>query len=55
VVYELSDRRRPGASALLEFYDTVRRAAVLLRERGLIVTVHGRGTYVTEQPPQASG
>jgi GntR family transcriptional regulator len=27
-------------------YDTVRRAAVLLRERGLIVTVHGRGTYV---------
>src|SRR5579872_7144776 len=35
-------------------YDTVRRAAVLLRERGLIVTVHGRGTYVTEPPPQAS-
>jgi GntR family transcriptional regulator len=27
-------------------YDTVRRAAVLLRERRLIVTVHGRGTYV---------
>ena len=27
-------------------YDTIRRAAVLLRERGLIVTVHGRGTYV---------
>jgi GntR family transcriptional regulator len=27
-------------------YDTLRRAAVLLRERGLIVTVHGRGTYV---------
>ena len=26
--------------------DNVRRAAVLLRERGLIVTVHGRGTYV---------
>jgi DNA-binding GntR family transcriptional regulator len=24
----------------------VRRAAVLLRERGLIITVHGRGTYV---------
>jgi DNA-binding GntR family transcriptional regulator len=23
-----------------------RRAAVLLRERGLIITVHGRGTYV---------
>ena len=28
-------------------YDTIRRAAVLLRERGLIITVHGRGTYVT--------
>jgi GntR family transcriptional regulator len=27
-------------------YDTVRRAAMLLRERGLIITVHGRGTYV---------
>ena len=27
-------------------YDAVRRAAVLLRGRGLIVTVHGRGTYV---------
>jgi GntR family transcriptional regulator len=27
-------------------YDTVRRAAVLLRERSLIITVHGRGTYV---------
>jgi len=27
-------------------YDPVRRAAVLLRERGLIITVHGRGTYV---------
>jgi DNA-binding GntR family transcriptional regulator len=28
-------------------YDTVRRAAALLRERGLIITVHGRGTYVS--------
>jgi GntR family transcriptional regulator len=27
-------------------YDTVRRAAALLRERDLIITVHGRGTYV---------
>ena len=27
-------------------YDTIRRAAVLLRERSLIITVHGRGTYV---------
>ena len=28
-------------------YDTVRRAAAVLRERGLIQTVHGRGTFVT--------
>ena len=30
-------------------YDTVRRANELLRERGLIVTVHGRGTFVAER------
>lgn len=29
-------------------YMTVRRASAVLRERGLIVTVHGRGTYVAE-------
>lgn len=34
-------------------YMTVRRATALLRERGLIVTVHGRGTYVAEpQEPE---
>jgi DNA-binding GntR family transcriptional regulator len=27
-------------------YDTIRRASALLRERGLIETVHGRGTFV---------
>lgn len=27
-------------------YTTVRRAMVVLRERGVIVTVHGRGTFV---------
>ena len=27
-------------------YTTVRHAMALLRERGIIVTVHGRGTYV---------
>ena len=31
-------------------YDTVRRATALLRERGLIVTIVGRGTYVSERP-----
>ncbi|MEU9122921.1 winged helix-turn-helix domain-containing protein [Streptomyces sp. NPDC048506] len=33
-------------------YVTMRRAAEVLRERGLIVTVHGRGTFVAE-PMQA--
>jgi GntR family transcriptional regulator len=30
-------------------YTTVRHAMALLRDRGVIITVHGRGTYVT--PP----
>jgi GntR family transcriptional regulator len=33
-------------------YTTVRHAMAMLRERGIIVTVHGRGTYVK---PQKSG
>jgi DNA-binding GntR family transcriptional regulator len=48
----------PGAKLLAErdmaaeygvAYDTIRRATALLRERGLIVTIVGRGTYVTER------
>jgi GntR family transcriptional regulator len=27
-------------------YDTIRRATALLRDRGLIITIIGRGTYV---------
>jgi GntR family transcriptional regulator len=34
-------------------YTTVRHATAILRERGLIVTVHGRGTFV--KPPEAKG
>lgn len=30
---------------------TARRAAQELRERGLIVTVRGKGSFVVEQPP----
>lgn len=36
-------------------YGTVRRAMAVLRERGLIETIHGRGTFVAtrqESPPQ---
>lgn len=30
-------------------YNTMRSAMEILRERGLIVTMHGRGTYVAER------
>ena len=33
-------------------YATVRRAMELLRERGVIITIHGRGTFV--RPPDGS-
>ena len=32
-------------------YTTVRHAMAVLRERGIIVTVHGRGTFVTPRGP----
>jgi GntR family transcriptional regulator len=32
-------------------YTTVRHAMALLRERGIIITVHGRGTFVTPSEP----
>ena len=31
-------------------YGTVRRAMEVLRDQGLIVTIHGRGTFVNERP-----
>ncbi len=31
-------------------YNTLRRAMDVLRDRGLIITMHGRGTYVAGQP-----
>jgi GntR family transcriptional regulator len=36
-------------------YGTVRRAMEVLRERGLITTIHGRGTFVTEHHRDAPG
>jgi GntR family transcriptional regulator len=45
-----SGRRLPPERELAEWYgvayDSIRRATALLREQGLIVTVHGRGTFV---------
>ena len=51
-----SGELRPGARLLSEraladyygrSYQTVRRAMEVLRDRGLITTIHGRGTFVT--------
>lgn len=39
-------------------YGTVRRAMEVLRDRGLIETIHGRGTFVTSRdagPPGSPG
>jgi GntR family transcriptional regulator len=53
-----SGELRPGARLLSEraladyygrSYQTVRRAMEVLRERELITTIHGRGTFVTGQ------
>jgi GntR family transcriptional regulator len=48
---ELADGQRmiPERDIATEYgvaYNTVRKAMELLRERGLILTMHGRGTYV---------
>lgn len=34
-------------------YGTMRRAMQHLREQGLIVTIHGRGTFIAQQSPAA--
>lgn len=36
-------------------YETVRRATAVLRERGLIVTMIGRGTYIAKPGSRAGG
>ncbi|MBT2413843.1 GntR family transcriptional regulator [Streptomyces sp. ISL-12] len=49
------DRPIPSEHRLADEYGvarlTARRAAQELRERGLIVTVRGKGSFVVEQPP----
>jgi GntR family transcriptional regulator len=48
------DTRLPSETELSEQYGvarvTVRRAMEQLRQRGKVVTVHGRGTYVAQNP-----
>jgi GntR family transcriptional regulator len=55
-----SGELRPGARLLSErdlathygvAFHTIRNAMKVLRERGLIVSVHGRGTFVREDQP----
>ncbi len=49
--------RLPAERALAEeygvAYQTLRHAMGILRERGLIITRHGRGTFVVSGTPQA--
>ncbi|MFD3945915.1 GntR family transcriptional regulator [Streptomyces sp. NPDC058579] len=51
--------RLPAERDLAEEYGvaylTVRRAARVLRERGLILTVHGKGTFVADPLPADEG
>ncbi|MFE5832966.1 GntR family transcriptional regulator [Streptomyces sp. NPDC056508] len=51
--------RLPAERDLAEEYGvaylTVRRAARVLRERGLILTVHGKGTFVADPLPDDQG
>jgi GntR family transcriptional regulator len=48
-------QKLPGERSFAEeygvAYTTVRHAMAVLRERGIIVTVHGRGTFVTPREP----
>ncbi|MCT9083126.1 GntR family transcriptional regulator [Streptomyces fulvoviolaceus] len=50
--------RLPGELAMAATYGiarmTVARAVRELRERGVVHTVRGKGTFVREQPPEAS-
>ncbi|TQF03711.1 GntR family transcriptional regulator [Kitasatospora acidiphila] len=52
------DRPIPSENHLADEYGvarlTARRAAQELRERGLIVTVRGKGSFVVKQPPAES-
>jgi GntR family transcriptional regulator len=41
---ELAERWEVGYNTLMHAWD-------VLRERGVVVTTHGKGTFVTEQPP----
>ncbi|WP_225891392.1 GntR family transcriptional regulator [Streptomyces dioscori] len=53
------DRPIPSENHLADEYGvarlTARRAAQELRERGLIVTVRGKGSFVVERPPGNEG
>jgi GntR family transcriptional regulator len=45
--------RLPGEAEMAQLYgvsrDTIRRATLELSEEGLLVILHGRGTYVAEK------
>ncbi len=50
-------RKLPAERALADEYGTsyvtIRSAMKVLRDRGVIRTVHGRGTFVVDRPPES--
>lgn len=34
-------------------YNTIRKSMEILRDRGLIITMHGRGTFVNDRQPRS--
>jgi GntR family transcriptional regulator len=53
------DTRLPSEADLSQQYGvarmTVRRAVAQLRDKGLVVTIHGRGSFVAPRDDQARG
>lgn len=50
--WQPGDRLPPEREIASEYgvaYHTVRRAAAILRERGLLITLHGGGTFVSDR------
>jgi GntR family transcriptional regulator len=51
---EAGQRLAPERDVATEYgvaYNTIRKSMEILRDRGLIITMHGRGTFVNDRQP----